>query len=499
MKLAAELEASLREFASAGAAELCENGGRLAPLSKLSWEVRGSDDKPLLHIWSEQYNLTRRVIAITDHSDSRLVLAVERFGRSRPDRLEFVRIEFERSARELSREEFCERLKGLLASQFPDETVESATIPADLEHSLSGNYVRGLSKRGSRYEAFLAMPDGESQDTVNNSLTFALLWLDRLRHGNQRGTIGGVRLIVPKNSCSVVAHRFAALGPGTAIELYERDSARDSLERIDPRRAGNLNTWLIPCRESEALLTRARAQVEPIVASDPQSIAVHPCTPSREVVLRYRGLEFARWDDGAIFFGCNDMREEMTPASRATFERMMRDLGSYRHPLASDTSHPLYRAQAERWLESLVRNDVTRVDSVLDSRFVYSQVFAGSGAEHGIIDVLTITRSGRLAILELKASEHIHLPLQAADYWLRVRRHLELGEFRSYGYFPGVEIQKAAAAGLSGCSRAAFPFGDRHFAGSSVSGDRSGSRGIAGKLAKRHSRSYAPIATTTHG
>jgi hypothetical protein len=144
MKLAAELEASLREFASAGAAELCENGGRLAPLSKLSWEVRGSDDK--LHIWSEQYNLTRRVIAITDHSDARLVLAMERFGRSRPDRLEFVRIDFERSARKVSREEFCEHLKGLLASQFPDETVESATISADLEHSLSGNYVRGLSK-----------------------------------------------------------------------------------------------------------------------------------------------------------------------------------------------------------------------------------------------------------------------------------------------------------------------------------------------------------------
>jgi hypothetical protein len=117
-----------------GAAELCENGGRLAPLSKLSWEVRGADDKPLLHIWSEQYNLTRRVIAITDHSDARLVLAVERFGRSGPDRLEFVRIDFERSARELSREEFCERLRGSLASQFPDETVESATISADFPY-----------------------------------------------------------------------------------------------------------------------------------------------------------------------------------------------------------------------------------------------------------------------------------------------------------------------------------------------------------------------------
>jgi hypothetical protein len=45
-----------------------------------------------------------------------------------------------------------------------------------------------------------------------------------------------------------------------------------------------------------------------------------------------------------------------------------------------------------------VRHDVTRVDSVLDCHFVYSQVFAGSGGEHGIIDVLTITRAGRLAI-----------------------------------------------------------------------------------------------------
>ena len=141
--------------------------------------------------------------------------------------------------------------------------------------------MRGLSKRGSRYEAFLAVPDGESQDTVNNSLTFALLWLDRLRNGSQRGTVGGVRLIVPKESCSGVAHRFSALEPGLPIELYERDPARDSLERIDPRRAGNLHTWLVPCRESEALLAQARAQVEPIVATDPQAITVHSNTASR--------------------------------------------------------------------------------------------------------------------------------------------------------------------------------------------------------------------------
>jgi len=79
--------------------------------------------------------------------------------------------------------------------------------------------------------------------------------------------------------------------------------------------------------------------------------------------------------------------------------------------------------------------DVTRIDAMFDRRYVYAQVFANAGGEHGILDLLTVTRSGRLAIIELKASEHIHLPLQAADYWLRVRRQLQSGEIGRYGYF----------------------------------------------------------------
>lgn len=41
----------------------------------MSWEVRGDGEKPLLHLWSQQFNLTRRVLAITDHSEHRLALA----------------------------------------------------------------------------------------------------------------------------------------------------------------------------------------------------------------------------------------------------------------------------------------------------------------------------------------------------------------------------------------------------------------------------------------
>jgi hypothetical protein len=53
-----------------------------------------------------------------------------------------------------------------------------------------------------------------------------------------------------------------------------------------------------------------------------------------------------------------------------------------------------------------------------------------------------VDRAGRLAVLELKASEDIHLPLQALDYWMRVVWHLERGEFGERGYFPGIALRR---------------------------------------------------------
>jgi len=444
MEFAAELQASLEEFTASGVVEVRENGGSVAPFSGMSWEVRGDSEKPLLHLWSEQFNLTRRVLAITDHSEQRLALAVERFGRAKPDRLEFIRREFERDARELSREEFRDRLTHLLAEQFPDEKLESLVVSPDLEHSLSGNYARGILRRGSADIAVLAVPGGESSETTDNSLTFALLWLQQARRLSARRAIISVRLILPKNTCSTVAHRLAALDPQLAFELYEHDPALETLEKIDPRRAGNLDTWLVPHREREALLNRARPLLEPIFSLARQAVTLHPSPRPHEVWLRFRGIPFARWDDGRVYFGINDAREELTSASRPALKRLLEELEVHRHSLADDPRHPLFRAQRERWLESIVREDVTRVDAMLDQRFVYAQVFANAGGEHGILDLLTVTRLGQLAIIELKASEHIHLPLQAADYWLRVRRQLQSGEIARYGYFPGVALQQAS-------------------------------------------------------
>ena len=103
----------MREFAAAGPAALLENGARIAPLAWLSWEVSGKCEKPLLHLRSENHNLIRRVLAITDHSEQRRALAGECFGRVKPDRLEFLQIEFDRSTRELC----ARRTRGALAER----------------------------------------------------------------------------------------------------------------------------------------------------------------------------------------------------------------------------------------------------------------------------------------------------------------------------------------------------------------------------------------------
>jgi hypothetical protein len=54
--------------------------------------------------------------------------------------------------------------------------------------------------------------------------------------------------------------------------------------------------------------------------------------------------------------------------------------------------------------------------------------------------LLGVTNRGRLVVIELKASEDIQLPLQAMDYWLRVRRHQRAGDFQRFGYFAGMQL-----------------------------------------------------------
>jgi hypothetical protein len=149
VRIAGGLRASLEQLFASGPVEIRESGSRITPATPLSWEVRGVEDKPLLHLWAENCNMARRVLGIADPSEERLLLEVERFGRTEPERPDLVRTNFTRGPEQVSREDSCEQLRRILAEQFPDETVEKLSIAADLEHSLSRVYARGISRKGA--------------------------------------------------------------------------------------------------------------------------------------------------------------------------------------------------------------------------------------------------------------------------------------------------------------------------------------------------------------
>jgi hypothetical protein len=438
-----ELRASLQRLLASGPIEIRESGGRITPTMPVSWEVRGAGEKPLLHLWAENCNVTRRVLGITDQTDERVVLAVERFGRTAPERLEIVRLDFKRSPKEISREDFCEQLRRILAETFPDETVEKLSIAADLEHSLSRMYARGISRKGAARGAFLAVPEGETPDAVASSLTFALLWLERARQTGGQGNVSFLRLILPEGKSGLLAHQLGALNPRLSIQIYELNSLYERVERVDPCSHGNVNSWLVPRRESELLKGRADGALAAIVALAPEAISAHAVPQEQEVVLRFRGLPFARWQDGRVYFGGDGAWEELRRGNEDRLKQLVLSLQNCRNPLASSLQHPLYRAQAERWLQSMVMQDMSRVDVTLDPEHVYEQVFAQAGGQHGVLDLLGVTKTKRLAILELKATENPDLPLQAADYWVRIRRHQAQGDLARYGYFSGLQLQAA--------------------------------------------------------
>lgn len=92
----------------------------------------------------------------------------------------------------------------------------------------------------------------------------------------------------------------------------------------------------------------------------------------------------------------------------------------------------------ERLLELSLRSSIAQIDATLLPAPIHGQVLAFSAGDRDLIDLLAVSSSGRLAVLELKVSEDLHLPLQALDYWMRIWHHAERGELRHL--FPNIEL-----------------------------------------------------------
>jgi len=437
-------EQALEQLAASGAVEVHEDGEWLAALNGFHSEVRRKGKQALIHLWSSESNLVRTIVRISACEPTRIQLEVQRFGRTKPGRLEFLSAPAPRPAARIGREQFRARFARMLAEQFPDARVESLTTAADLKRSFSALYTRGVMTEGRSSWAVMGAAPSESAAAFEGILSFGLLWLDGARQRAERRAIEGLRLFLPEGQGRVTLERSHALRPTAGLEVYEFSERDWRVRRIEASSRGNVESWLSPRKDVETTLGAAREAIDHVrslLPEEPEAIETSVPPATREVSFRFRGLEFARWSEGRVYFGLGDDRRILPAGDSRQLKALLGQLSLKRSSVASGTNDPLYRSAPERWLESVVRADPTRLDAHLDPRYLYSQVPALAAGERGVIDLLGVTRQGRLVVIELKASEDLHLPLQAVDYWLRVRRHLVEGDFRNYGYFPGVEFR----------------------------------------------------------
>ena len=394
-------------------------------------EVRGS--RVTMQAWDRTRNFTRRIVAVQAASKARMELLVERFARREGPLflLDLARPSAAGLSRRSGRMVFRERFRLFLRRQFPEWKLAELSAEPDLEHSLSPSFPRAFLRYGQHGWAAIACPPDAAASSV---LASGLIWLSYLRARESRLAMEGLAIYVPAGHERDAALQLLCLDPAKARFALFGYTPDDSVQAVDPRDHGNLDTRLEPYRRPAPNLSRDWQAIETLPGVE--RVPKH----DGRVSLRVRGIEFAEMSEGQLWFGLSGKQ----PAGEChvrEIEQLVAELDRTRSAEAPDHEHPFYRQYPEAWLESLTRANIQAIDASLLPAPIYGQVPAFAGGDRGVLDLLAVDYTGRLTVLELKASADLHLPLQALDYWIRVKWHLDRGEFPPNGYFPGIELR----------------------------------------------------------
>jgi hypothetical protein len=450
------------------AAALLEDGRVLFDMRIARYAVTEQHGRCLLQLWSEDRNLIRTVVGVQERAQC-LRLATRRMGAVKPQTLELVPTSDRRTptARDAARRNYQRLLERVLTRNFIGTKVDGLRSAMDLEHSFGPAYVRGRLLKGTAADAVIGVSEAESASMIDGVLTLGILWLDHCRqHGDGRRHFGGLKVVLPVGAWRTTAERMAWLNHAAAdFQLFTLDERSEELTAVDFRDIGNLDARLVHAFSAAAAIERNQDGIDRLLALVPPAakdrIEIQP-NSATEVGLLLHGLEFARVRHGfvahsfaqedEVTFGAGANETPLTSDNEPLCRDLFARLFLSRH---SDGTHtdPLFRLQPEHWLEARLRGEIAELLPGLRGDMLYSQVPALSTGDRGLLDLLTLDRSGRLAVIELKANEDLHLPLQALDYWIRVRALNDdrqptagneggrlLSTFERQGYFTGVEV-----------------------------------------------------------
>ncbi|HWT65994.1 MAG TPA: hypothetical protein VN151_07750 [Terracidiphilus sp.] len=464
---ASDLAELIEEYIAAHPqAAVLEDGRVVFELRSAQYSVKDNHGRCVLQFWNDERNLLRTVVEVRERAGS-LRLVTRRMGAPRTQSLELVSASNRRTptTRDTSRRNYQRLLERVLARTFIGAKLEGFRSAMDLEHSFGPAYIRGRLLRGTAAEAVIGVSAAESASIIDGILTLGILWLDYCRqHSDGRRHFGGLKVIVPTGAWRTTAERMAWLNHAAAdFQLFTLDEKSEELVQVEIRDTGNIESHLIHAFSPDAALARCQSGIDQLLALIPAEvrdrIEIRPRSSS-EVSLLLHGLDFARVRHGAstqsfgfeneLTFGAGPSETLLTTESEPFARELFTRLFEARHPEGLKTD-PLFRLQPERWLESRLRTAMPELMTSLRADLLCSQVPALSSGERGMLDLLTLDRTRRLTILELKAEEDLHLPMQALDYWIRVRalnadrkpspaNAEPVSAFTRAGYFPGEEL-----------------------------------------------------------
>jgi hypothetical protein len=410
------------------ALEYGENAIPLAP-GCYGLEVRAG--RLSIEIWDETRSVSRRIVGLEGAATGVLDCAIQRFG-GKPGRLTFLDLDRPQTAhRSLRgvRQNFAEQFRRMLARQFPGWEIPVLSSGLDLRRSFSSIFPRARLTRGRQQIAAMACPGAQDEAEM---LAFALIWHDHVRARGRAMGETSLCLFLPEAAGTLTAHRLHWLtGRSPAGECLNtrlfRFNGHGSAGEVDARDLGNLQTRVSASYAAPLPMPGVEAMLSSL-----QSIVGVGCCPELNgaISIRCRGLEFARVEKGRILLGIETKREV-----DACHTEEVADFAAQLSSLpAALPSFP------ERWFESAVRSSLPAIDADLLPSPIHGQVITFAAGDRDLIDLLACSPSGRLAVLELKTSEDIHLPMQALDYWMRVTWHAQREELRPL--FPGAGLEQ---------------------------------------------------------
>ena len=323
-------------------AVVIEDGAVVFDLGQAKYSVSGESNKCLLHLWSPERNVVRRVLDVEAKGET-LRVTVQRMGQARPTRLEICRERDPRtpSSKRSARMTYQRVLERALKRKFPELTMAQLSTSMDLERSFGPIYTRGLLKRGQSGFAVVGVNGQELQSSIDAALTFGILWLDVCRQAQSaKLVVEGLKLVLPAGSSALARERMACLNQDAAKwELHELEERSEQIKQIEVSDRGNVSTRLVHCADADAVIARF-AEATALVRTLMPEAEVDVISPA-EVSFRCHGLEFARSRLSAkpgefrsvpeIVFGTGPAERVLDGANFPHLERLIRSIGEVRH------------------------------------------------------------------------------------------------------------------------------------------------------------------------